>query len=764
MSDNLREAALEYHRHPTPGKISVTPTKAMATARDLSLAYSPGVADACLAIADDPLEASNLTARGNLVAVITNGTAVLGLGNIGPLASKPVMEGKGCLFKKFAGIDVFDIELAENDPDALIETIARMEPTFGGINLEDIKAPECFYIETRLRERMKIPVFHDDQHGTAIVAAAAILNALKHVGKNIAEVKMVASGAGAAALACLDLAVSLGLKRENILVSDAKGVVYLGRTEGMDPNKSRYARDTSARTLDQVIVGADIFLGLSAGGVLKPEMVKAMARDPIILAMANPTPEIMPEEALAVRPDAVIGTGRSDYPNQVNNVLCFPFIFRGALDSGATTINEAMKLAAVRAIAELTHAEIPEVVAQAYGASGLRFGRDYLIPKPFDPRLIEVVAPAVAQAAMDSGVATRPIADMPAYRQRLSQFVFQSGSSMQPLFAAAKRAPRRVVYAEGEDERVLRAAQVVVDEGLARPLLLGRPDRITQRIADFGLRLAPGKDCEVVNLFDPAIYGDAADDYYLLKRRDGVSRAMAKVEMRSRCTLLAAMLVRQGRADAMLCGTFGNYGQHLRHVRDVIGLRPDTQTLAAMQMLILPGRQLFICDTHVNRDPTAEQVAEIALLAAEEVRRFGVTPSVALLSHSSFGGSDAPSAVKMRQALRLVKTRDPKLAIDGEMRGDAALSKTILDHEFPDSGLSSEANVLVMPNVDAANIAYNLLRIAAGNGITVGGILLGAARPVHILTPSATVRRIVNMTALAVVDATSERAGSHGTD
>jgi malate dehydrogenase (oxaloacetate-decarboxylating)(NADP+) len=465
-----------------------------------------------------------------------------------------------------------------------------------------------------------------------------------------------------------------------------------------------------------------------------------------------------------VRPDAVIGTGRSDYPNQVNNVLCFPFIFRGALDSGATTINEAMKLAAVRAIAELTHAEIPEVVAQAYGASGLRFGRDYLIPKPFDPRLIEVVAPAVAQAAMDSGVATRPIADMPAYRQRLSQFVFQSGSSMQPLFAAAKRAPRRVVYAEGEDERVLRAAQVVVDEGLARPLLLGRPDRITQRIADFGLRLAPGKDCEVVNLFDPAIYGDAADDYYLLKRRDGVSRAMAKVEMRSRCTLLAAMLVRQGRADAMLCGTFGNYGQHLRHVRDVIGLRPDTQTLAAMQMLILPGRQLFICDTHVNRDPTAEQVAEIALLAAEEVRRFGVTPSVALLSHSSFGGSDAPSAVKMRQALRLVKTRDPKLAIDGEMRGDAALSKAILDHEFPDSGLSSEANVLVMPNVDAANIAYNLLRIAAGNGITVGGILLGAARPVHILAPSATVRRIVNMTALAVVDASSERAGSHGID
>ncbi len=764
MTDNLREAALDYHRYPTPGKISVTPTKPMATARDLSLAYSPGVADACMAIFDNPLEAGNLTARSNLVAVITNGTAVLGLGNIGPLASKPVMEGKGCLFKKFAGIDVFDIELAVNDPDALIETIARMEPTFGGINLEDIKAPECFYIETRLRERMKIPVFHDDQHGTAIVAAAAILNALKHVGKSLGEVKLVASGAGAAALACLDLAVSLGLKRENVYVSDAKGVVYLGRTEGMDPNKSRYARDTSARTLADIIPGADVFLGLSAGGVLKPDMVKTMARDPIILAMANPDPEISPEAALAARPDAVIGTGRSDYPNQVNNVLCFPFIFRGALDTGATTINEAMKLAAVRAIAELAHAEIPEVVAQAYGAVGLRFGRDYLIPKPFDPRLIEVVAPAVAQAAMDSGVATRPIADMPAYRRRLSQFVYQSSSSMQPLFEAAKRAPKRVVYAEGEDERVLRAAQVVVDEGLARPLLLGRPEVIAQRIAEYGLRLAPGKDCEIVNLLDPAVYGDAADDYFQLKRREGVSRAVARVEMRSRCTLLAAMLVRQGRADAMLCGTFGSYGEHLRHVRDVIGLRPGTQTLAAMQMLMLPGRQLFICDTHVNRDPSAEQVAEIALMAAEEVRRFGVVPSVALLSHSSFGGSDAASAVKMRAALALIKARDPKLAVEGEMRGDAALSKTILDREFPDSGLTTEANVLVMPNVDAANISYNLLRIAAGNGITVGGILLGAARPVHILTPSATVRRIVNMTALAVVDAASQRAVSHAID
>jgi malate dehydrogenase (oxaloacetate-decarboxylating)(NADP+) len=764
MSDDtlpsLREAALDYHRYPTPGKISVNPTKPMATQRDLALAYSPGVADACMEIVRDPAEAMNLTSRANLVAVITNGTAVLGLGNIGPLAGKPVMEGKGCLFKKFAGIDVFDIELAENDPDALIDTIARMEPTFGGINLEDIKAPECFYIEKKLRERMKIPVFHDDQHGTAIVAAAAMLNALRHVKKDLAEVKLVASGAGAAALACLDLIVSLGLPMRNIYVSDSLGVVYAGRKEQMDPNKARYAQDTSARKLADIIGGADIFLGLSAGGVLKPEMVKAMARDPIILAMANPTPEILPEDALAVRPDAILGTGRSDYPNQVNNVLCFPFIFRGALDVGATTINEEMKLAAVRAIADLTHAEIPEVVAQAYGAVGLRFGRDYLIPKPFDPRLIEAVAPAVAQAAMDSGVASRPIADMCAYRQRLSQFVYQSGSSMQPLFAAAKNAPKRVVYAEGEDERVLRAAQVVVDEALARPLLLGRPDVIAERIAQYGLRLTLGTDCEAIDPQDPAVHGDAAESYYQIKRREGISREVAQTYMRSRSTLLAAMLVRQGKADAMLCGTLGSYGEHLRHVRDVIGLKPGSTTMAAMQMLMLPGRQLFICDTHVNRDPDAAQIAEIALLAAEEVRRFGVTPSVALLSHSNFGGSDAPSAIKMREALGLIQAADPQLAVEGEMRGDAALSKTILDHEFPDSSLLTEANVLVMPNVDAANISYNLLRIAAGGGITVGGILLGADRAVHILTPSSTVRRIVNMTALAVVDANSQRAAA----
>ncbi|HSV45555.1 MAG TPA: phosphate acyltransferase, partial [Ramlibacter sp.] len=612
-------------------------------------------------------------------------------------------------------------------------------------------------IEQKLRERMKIPVFHDDQHGTAIVAAAAILNALKLVNKDIGEVKLVASGAGAAALACLDLIVSLGLPMRNIFVSDSVGVVYVGRKEQMDPNKARYAQETSARKLADIIGEADIFLGLSAGGVLKPEMVKVMARDPIILAMANPTPEIEPDVALAARPDAIMGTGRSDYPNQVNNVLCFPFIFRGALDVGATTINEEMKLAAVRAIAELAQAEIPEVVAQAYGAVGLRFGRDYLIPKPFDPRLIEIVAPAVAQAAMLSGVATRPIADLDAYRQRLSQFVYQSGSAMQPVFAAAKRAPKRVVYAEGEDERVLRAAQVVVDEGLARPLLVGRPEVISQRIEQYGLRLQPGVDCECVNLLDAAVYGAAADAYHQLARRNGVSKAAARAEMRSRSTLLGAMLVREEKADAMLCGVVGSYADHLGYVRDVIGLREGSQTFAAMQMLMLPGRQLFICDTHVNSDPTAGQIAEIALMAAEEVRRFGLVPSVALLSHSSFGSSNAPAALKMREALALVQARDPSLAIDGEMRGDAALSKEILDREFPDSGLPGEANVLVMPNVDAANISYNLLRIAAGGGITVGGILLGAARPVHILTPSATVRRIVNMTALATVDASAKK-------
>ncbi len=759
MSENLRDAALDYHRFPRPGKISVTPTKPMATQRDLALAYSPGVADACLAIAADSAQAAELTSRANLVAVVTNGSAVLGLGNIGALASKPVMEGKGCLFKKFAGIDVFDIELDETDPDALIETIARMEPTFGGINLEDIKAPECFYIEKKLRERMKIPVFHDDQHGTAIVAAAAILNGLRHVGKDIREVKLVASGAGAAALACLDLIVSLGLPRENITVTDIHGVVYAGRTEAMDENKARYAVATQARTLAEVIAGADIFLGLSAGGVLKPEMVAKMADRPLIFAMANPNPEILPEDAIAVRPDAVLGTGRSDYPNQINNVLCFPFIFRGALDAGATTINEEMKLAATNAIAELAHAEIPEMVAQAYGASGLRFGRDYLIPKPFDPRLIEIVAPAVAKAAADSGVATRPIRDLEAYRLELGRFVYQSGTAMGPVFAIAKRYPQTVVYAEGEDERVLRAAQVVVDEGIAHPMLVGRPREIESRIQEFGLRLVPGKTCTLLDQNDPAVYEEAAAEYHRIGRRDGVTRALARTEMRSQNTLLAAMKLRVGQAEAMLCGLVGRTGDHIRHVRSAIGLRPGVRTLGMMQMLILPNHQLFICDTHVNREPDPAQLAEIAMLAAEEVRRFGVTPRVALLSHSSFGSSDAPSARRMREARELIAARAPDLAVEGEMRADAALSPAILEREFPDSGFGGSANVLVMPNVDAANIAYNLLRLAAGQGIAVGGILLGAARPAHVLTPSSTVRRVVNMTAVAVADAASERAG-----
>jgi malate dehydrogenase (oxaloacetate-decarboxylating)(NADP+) len=757
MEEELRAAALDYHRLPTPGKISLAPTKALANQRDLALAYSPGVAYACTAIKEDPLEAANLTARGNLVAVITNGTAVLGLGNIGALAGKPVMEGKGCLFKKFAGIDVFDIEIGETDPDRFVEVVAALEPTFGGINLEDIKAPECFYIERKLRERMKIPVFHDDQHGTAIVAGAAALNALKIVGKDIGNVRLVASGAGAAALACLDLLVRLGLRMENIWITDAKGVVYKGRKGGMDPNRERYARETTARTLDDIVGDADVFLGLSAGGVLKPEMLKKMASKPIILALANPEPEIRPELAKEVRPDCLIGTGRSDYPNQVNNSLCFPFIFRGALDVGATTINEEMKLAAVRALAELAQAEPSDLVAIAYGERTPAFGPDYLIPRAFDPRLITVMAPAVAKAAMESNVATRPITDLKAYREQLNRFVYQSGSSMEPVFAAAKGAPKRVVYAEGEDERVLRAAQVAVDEGLARPVLVGRTAIIAARIQELGLRLSLGRDCEGVNILDDPRYGDAWNEYYRLNYRKGVTRAQAMEDMRARPTLIGAMLVRRGEAEAMLCGTSGNYAEHLKYVRSVIGLREGVRTLAAMQMVILPGRQLFICDTHVNRDPTAEQIAEMTLLAAEAVRRFGLTPSVALLSHSSFGSSNAPSAQKMRDALKLVLARAPGLSVDGEMRGDAAVSKAIRDAVLSDSRLTADANVLIMPNVDAANITYNVLRATAGGGVTVGGILLGAARPVHIMTPSSTVRRVVNMTAVAVADAGAQR-------
>jgi malate dehydrogenase (oxaloacetate-decarboxylating)(NADP+) len=756
----LRTAALEYHRLPTPGKISVTPTKGLTNQLDLSLAYSPGVAYACTAIQEDPREAATLTSRANLVAVITNGTAVLGLGSIGALAGKPVMEGKGCLFKKFAGIDVFDIEIAETDPDRLVEIIASLEPTFGGINLEDIKAPECFTVERKLRARMKIPVFHDDQHGTAIIVAAAVLNGLRAVGKDIGAVKLAGSGAGAAALACLDLLVSLGLRRENITVADIRGVVYKGRPEEMDPDKERYARETAARTLAEIVPGADIFLGLSAGGVLKAEMVRTMADRPLILALANPEPEIRPEVAKAARPDALICTGRTDYPNQVNNVLCFPFIFRGALDVGASTINEPMKLAAVHAIAELAHAEVSDVVQSAYGGQNLRFGPEYLIPKPFDPRLIERIAPAVARAAMESGVATRPLPDLDGYRQRLARFVYHSGTSMEPVFEEARRVPRRVIYAEGEEERVLRAAQVVVDEGLARPVLIGRPDIIAARVESLGLRLRLGQNCEVVNVLSDPRYREVWTEYYHLVRRKGVSQAIAKEEARSRSTLIGAMLVRRGDVDAMLCGTYGTYAEHLRYVRDVIGVRPGVKTLAAMNMLMLPGRQLFICDTYVNQDPTAEQIAEMTLLAAEEVRRFGLKPSVALLSHSSFGSSDSQSAQKMREALALIEAAAPALDVDGEMQGDAALSKPILDSVFPDSRLRTEANLLIMPNVDAANIAFNILKVAGGEGITVGPILLGAARAVHILTPTASARRIVNMTALAAVDAGSGRAGS----
>jgi malate dehydrogenase (oxaloacetate-decarboxylating)(NADP+) len=753
----LRDAAMDYHRAPAAGKISVMPTKGLTNQHDLALAYSPGVAYACLAIRDNPQEAANLTSRSNLVAVVTNGTAVLGLGNIGPLAGKPVMEGKACLFKKFAGIDVFDIEIDATDPERIVDIVAALEPTFGGINLEDIKAPECFVVERKLRERMKIPVFHDDQHGTAIIVCAAVLNGLELVAKKIGKIKVAVSGAGAAALACLDLLVTLGLPRENITVADIKGVVYRGRKEEMDPDKARYAQDTRARTLAEIMIGADLFLGLSAGGVLKPDMLKGMARDPLILALANPEPEIRPELALAERPDAILCTGRSDYPNQVNNVLCFPFIFRGALDVGATTINEAMKVAAVSAIAELARAEASDIVANAYGGQTLNFGRDYLIPRPFDPRLIERIAPAVAKAAMASGVATRPLQSLDAYRERMARFVYHSGNSMKPVFEAARLAPKRVIYAEGEEERVLRAVQVVVDEGLARPVLVGRPEIIARRIDGLGLRLKLGVNCEVVNIASDPRYPELVAEYYALGRRRGITESIAKEALRSRASLVAAMLLRRGDVDAMLCGTIGTFDEHLAYVQDVIGQRHGVLTLAAMNMLMLPNRQIFICDTYVNRRPRPEDIAEMTLLAAEEVRRFGLTPIVALLSHSSFGSSPAPEAELMRRARTILVEHDPDLIVEGEMRGDAALSKVVLDDVFPGSRLARDANLLIMPSVDAANISYNLLKIAAGNGITVGPMLLGTAKPVHILEPAVSVRRIVNMTALAVVDVDTHR-------
>jgi len=758
MEDQLRKAALDYHRLPRPGKISVTATKGLINQRDLALAYTPGVAAACEEIVRDPAEARNLTARGNLVGVITNGTAVLGLGAIGPLASKPVMEGKAVLFKKFAGIDCFDIEVNELDPVKLVEVIAALEPTFGGINLEDIKAPECFYVEKMLRERMNIPVFHDDQHGTAIIVGAAIINGLRVVGKDIARVKLVVSGAGAAALACLDILVSLGLAMENIWVSDIKGVVYAGRKEEMDPNKARYAKKTDARTLGEIITGADVFLGLSAGKVLTPEMVKQMADKPLILALANPEPEIQPDLARAARPDAVIATGRSDFPNQVNNVLCFPFIFRGALDVGATTINEAMKLACVHAIADLAMAEQSDIVASAYGEKNIAFGPEYLIPTPFDPRLIIKIAPAVARAAMDSGVATRPIADFDLYAQQLNEFVYHSGLLMKPVFSAAKAAQKkRIVLAEGEDERILRAAQVIVDERLARPILVGRPAVIERRLERFGLRIKPGTDFDVINPDNDPRYREYWEEYHRLTERRGVSQHYAQIEMRRRLTLIGAMMMHRGAADGMLCGTFGTHALHLQYVDQVIGLRPGVKHYYAMNVLLLPKRTVFICDTYVNFDPTAEQVAEMAVLAAEEIRRFGITPKAALLSHSSFGTSDQPTAVKMRQALALIRARAPELEIDGEMHGDAALSDAVRRAAFPHSRLKGEANLLLMPTVDAANIAFNLLKTAAGDGISLGPILLGSAKAVHILTPSATVRRIVNMAALTVVDANAAR-------
>jgi malate dehydrogenase (oxaloacetate-decarboxylating)(NADP+) len=722
MDEQLRQAALQYHRLPVPGKITVIPSKPMLTQRDLALAYSPGVAAACEEIVRDPSEARSLTARGNLVAVISNGTAVLGLGAIGPLAAKPVMEGKGILFKKFANIDVFDIEIAERDPDRLVDIVAALEPTFGGINLEDIKAPECFYIERKLRERMQIPVFHDDQHGTAIIVGAALLNGLKVVGKNIDEIRLVVSGAGAAALACLDMVVALGVKMENIVVTDIKGVVYKGRVEEMDDNKARYAVDTTARTLGEVIGGADVFLGLSAGGVLKPEMLKQMAAQPLVFALANPTPEILPEAAKAARPDTILATGRSDFPNQVNNALCFPYMFRGALDVGASTINEEMKLAAVHAIAELAQAEQSDTMAAVYGAETLVFGAEYLIPKPFDPRLITRISPAVAQAAMDSGVATRPIANMAAYREQLSHFLHQSGLLMKPVFELAKKQPRRLVYAEGEDERVLHAVQVVVDEGLAHPILVGRTEIIEQRIRKLGLRLRTGQHLTLVDPENNALHN----------------------------TLIGASMVRSGKADAMLCGMVSRPLEHLRFIGEEIGLHNDASVFATLNILLLPDHTLFICDTHINLDPTAEQVAEITLLAADEMRRFGITPKVALLSHSNFGGFDDASARKMSQARELLVRKAPDLEVEGEMHADAAVSEKLRLQLFPDSRLKGDANLLIMPSLDAANISFNLLKMLAGDGITIGPVLLGAAKSVHIMTPSATVRRIVDMSALAV--------------
>ncbi|MDR0564455.1 MAG: NADP-dependent malic enzyme [Azoarcus sp.] len=753
MDDLLRAAALEYHRFPKPGKIAITPIKALTNQRDLSLAYSPGVGAVCDAIVADPAEAANLTARANLIGVITNGTAVLGLGNIGPLAAKPVMEGKGVLFKKFAGIDVFDIELNEPDPDRLIDAIAAMEPTFGGINLEDIKAPECFYIEQKLRERMKIPVFHDDQHGTAIVVGAAILNGLQIQGKKLKEVKLVTSGAGAAALACLDLLVMLGIPVENIWVSDIEGVVYEGRTTLMDPIKARYAKKTDARSLAEIIKGADVFLGLSAGGVLKPEMVAKMAPSPLILALANPTPEIWPTVVKDVRGDAIIATGRSDFPNQVNNVLCFPFIFRGTLDVGATSITNEMKLAAVRALAELARAEQSDIVMSAYGEKVTSFGSEYIIPRPFDPRLIVKVAPAVAKAAMDSGVATRHITDWDAYKAQLNNLVWQSGFLMKPVFAAARSMPQRIIYAEGESERVLRAVRGVIDEGMAWPILVGRPDVITHTIDQLGLRMNAGQHFELIDPGHNPHFNGMWTHYHKLMERRGVTENEAQKRVHRNTTLIGALLLALGYGDGLICGTDGVYRLHLAHIEAAVGRRPGVNHFYTVNVLNASGRTLFLADTNVNYDPTAEQIVEMTVLAAEEMQRFGIEPKVALLSHSSFGSADTPTSTKMRTALHLLRERHPELQVEGEMQGDSALNEQLRHQVFPNSRLSGEANLLIFPTLDAANIAFNLLKTASAGGVTVGPILLGAARPVHVLTPATTVRRIINMTALSVVEA-----------
>lgn len=757
MDEQLRQSALDYHRFPTPGKIHVAPTKPLTTQRDLALAYSPGVAAACDAIVANPADAYEYTARGNLVAVISNGTAVLGLGNIGPLAGKPVMEGKGVLFKKFAGIDVFDLEVNENDPDKLVDIICSLEPTFGGINLEDIKAPECFYIEKKCRERMNIPVFHDDQHGTAIITTAAVLNGLRVVGKDISQVRLVVSGAGAAAIACLDLLVALGINTANVIACDSKGVIFHGRDEKLDASKARFAiPDNGMRTLKEAIVNADIFLGLSGPRLVTPEMVKSMAAHPLILALANPEPEILPPLAKEARPDAIVCTGRSDFPNQVNNVLCFPFIFRGALDVGATTINEEMKLACVHAIADLAMAEQSDVVASAYGDQELKFGPEYLIPKPFDPRLIIKIAPAVAQAAMDSGVAERPLADMDAYIEKLTQFVYKTNLFMKPVFSAAKQDRKRVVLTEGEDERVLHATQEIVDGSLAFPILIGRPAVIQRRIEKLGLRIRPGVDFELVNNEDDPRYREYWMDYYTLMKRRGVSQELARREVRRKTTLIGSLMLRRGEADAMVCGTFGTYDMHMTFVQEVLGLREGCTTAATMNALLLPTGNIFIADTYVNANPTTEQIAEITTLAAESMTRFGIVPKVALLSHSSFGTVNATSADKMRNALPLIKAKMPNLEIDGEMQGDAALMEHIRKESMPDSELKGAANLLIMPNVEAANISYNLLRVSAADGVTIGPILMGVAKPVHIITPISSVRRIVNMVALAAVDAQTQ--------